>query len=335
MRQSFFDARTPMGLAHWMERIAHCWDVFKSSHDIDTQKETLAHFSFPILRRVPLPLEIDGTFVPHAPAIPMRGVAVKSLGSAVNSVMASDVQEVKVIALVQPFGCGKTRCVLELAREGFVVVPWMCIYKPGSLLRNLESRQEALRKDRFPEFGNATAFMNLSHRISEFSRGCLKMTQLYLISPLVLTCLLIKSGALNISNEDERYMWALFLWRDSQCRTESPCCRWQCEWVDQNSDADVDVVLNEAMTGLDMKFVLFLDEVHELRGKCKGFCEHHRETWSDPDGLKWLGEVQRGARHESVRTITDLFYQVRYAFHKNWREKNCLRDGINSFHDLG
>ena len=206
-----------------------------------------------------------------------------------------DLQSRLVFAIVQAYGCGKTKMGLMLTKQ-FVVLPWRTL-KTSALVSWLQQKQDTLlvHLNKSPSY----------QEVESFSNQCLRLLKLMLHGHVALYNAFVANHFHDEDNFMDRFYFALMLLNPTKCVTD-----WIIQWVEQNQNWQT----NEEEKEKKRKVVFLMDEVHELIDICRGYCLH-RNTISFDSGednvLYWRKEQTDKAPAPDKNYCTDLFYQLR------------------------
>ena len=208
----------------------------------------------------------------------------------------SDIQNRRVFAIVQAYGCGKTKMGLMLAKQ-FIVLPWRTL-SSSSLIKWLIMEQ----KKCLPSLEHPTY-----QEVESFSNECLHLLELLLLGHIALFNEIVSSGILDENNDQDRFYFALML-----LNANDNIAQWIITWVEQNRENSCDVLIKELVK--ERKIIFVIDEVHEMINICRGYCLHRGDfsTFSNQAVQYWRREQTENKPAENKRHCTDLFYQLRY-----------------------
>ena len=216
---------------------------------------------------------------------------------------ARDVQQRRIIGIVQSYGCGKTKTVLMLTRLGtpFIVLPW----RPGTrevLFEFLTTSQSEMLPD---ESANMKA-------IEDFMKACQRLISLVFLAHLHVLEECISSNILDIDDPDDRFYFALLLLQRSK-----GLATLLLDWCQRNKHTVKDPTAFEALRTAVLqkrqkyRVVFLLDEIHIFFGACRGYCLHAELPSRTQTVTDWRNEQEHMTAAPGHSACTDLFYQIR------------------------
>lgn len=259
---------------------------------MERNNETSLHYSI-LKRRIPYLYEaISMMAYPN-----MVGSELNEFVSKVETICwNSDIQNRRVFAIVQAYGCGKTKMGLMLTKR-FIVLPWRTL-SGSSLIKWLQSEQMKC----LPSLEHPTY-----QEVESFSIKCLHLLELVLLGHIALLNEIVSSGILDENNYQHRFYFALML-----LNANGNIAQWIITWVEKNRQNSRDVLIKTLVK--ERKIVFVIDEVHEMINVCRGYCLHRGDfsTSGNQAVLDWRKEQTHNTPATNMSHCTDLFYQLRY-----------------------
>ncbi|KAI3642493.1 hypothetical protein MP228_012048 [Amoeboaphelidium protococcarum] len=216
----------------------------------------------------------------------------------------SDAQSRKIVGIVQSYGCGKTKTALKLT-DKFIVLPVRVLFTSSGICNDftgvLIAAQRKLRQQmpKDPSLDDGT----------EFSQQCLHLVHLYMWSLVQLFEFCVACELVDPDNAQSRFTFALLLLTGNRALID--WCVWFFSEHQEAVLSNFQQFQHEVMNvKFGRQFVFLFDEVHNLFGKCQGYCLANGGVESDKDLLqKWKSAQRNGQMNGEF--CTDLFYQVR------------------------
>jgi len=280
----------------WNLSVAQVIQATKTANDLQRQNKELGG-----LLRSPVPMvynDVTGTFEPqYLLWNEVVGNAHERLKGVIKaSSFRQDGQQRKFVAIVQAYGCGKTRTALVMSHF-FLTLIWR-VDRQNGLLKAVVDAQDKLRGALPPDPSFAT--------VKAFSESCIRLLRIALLAHLELFHHLASSGAIDANSPNDRMMFTCL-------QLVNPTFgEWMLHWFRTNKGLSTEGCASAQARILaaypTLQLVYVIDEPQSTYGLCLGYALHYRPTSNTESEQmqKWHAEQSNGGNHP-----TNLFYQLR------------------------